>query len=555
MSFDYDVMVIGSGFGGSVSALRLTEKGYRVGVLEAGKRWTEETLPKSSWNLRRFLWFPQIGMRGIQRITLLKDVMALSGAGVGGGSLVWGNVAYEPHEEAFFDPQWDGITDWRAELSPFYEQARRMLGVQPNPVETPSDRVMRQVAERLGVEDTFESTPVAVYFGEPGVTVPDPYFGGSGPERTGCVLCGGCMTGCRYHAKNRLDTSYLHLAERNGAQILAEHHVRDVVPLEGGGYRVMTERPGAWLRHRRRSFTAEQVVFSAGALGTMRLLLRLRDEGRLTDLSPRLGRHFRTNSEALTGALARTVEVDYSKGVAISSSFQPDEHTHIEPVRYEKGSNAMGLLTTMMVDGGGAGPRWLRFLGQAAMHPVQFLRSMSVYRWAERTIILLVMQSHDNSLRLLRTRSGRLTTDQESGKPNPTYIPVANEAARIAADLIGGDPGSSINEVLLDAPLTAHPIGGACIGDSPERGVIDPYQRVFGHAGLHVVDGAAITANPGVNPSLTITAMSERAMAFWPNRGDEDLRPAVGAPYQRLEPVPPRHPSIPDDAPAALFYS
>ncbi len=555
MGFDYDVLVIGSGFGGSVSALRLTEKGYRVGVLEAGRRWDETTLPKSSWNLRRFLWFPRLGMRGIQRITLLKDVMAVSGAGVGGGSLVWANVCYEPHKEAFSDPQWDGITDWKQELAPFYDQARRMLGVQTNPVETPADRVMQEVARKLGVEDTCEPTPVAVYFGESGISVPDPLFGGAGPDRTGCVLCGGCMTGCRHNAKNRLDKTYLYLAERNGAQIHAEHQVVDVVPLDAGGYRVVTERPGAWLLRHRRSFSAEQVVFSAGALGTARLLLRLRDDGRLERLSPRLGRQLRTNSEALVGASARTVDVDYSKGVAITSSFQPDAHTHIEPVRYEKGSNVMGLLSVMMVDGGGRVPRWLRFLGSAVLHPVRLLRSLSVRHWSERTIILLVMQSFDNSLRLRRGRFGRLTTDQESGKPNPTFIPVANEAARIAADVMGGDPGSSINEVLLDIPLTAHAIGGACIGATPERGVIDPYQRVFGYDGLHIVDGSAITANLGVNPSLTIAAMSERAMSFWPNRGEEDSRPAVGDPYERLEPVAPRHPSVPGDAPAALFYS
>ncbi len=552
---DYDVLVIGSGFGGSVSALRLTEKGYRVGVLEAGKRWTDSTLPTTSWNLRRFLWFPRLGLRGIQRLTLLDDVMALSGAGVGGGSLVWANVAYEPHEEAFSDPQWDGITNWKQELAPFYDQARRMLGVVTNPAESPADRIMRDVAARLGVEDTFEPTPVAVTFGEPGVTVPDPYFGGAGPPRTGCILCGGCMTGCRHGAKNRLDLTYLHLAERNGAIVHPEHQAVDVRPLPGGGYEVAAVRPGAWFRRRRRTFTADQVVFSAGTLGTAKLLLGLRQSGRLSALSPRLGMHFRTNSEALVGATERRPEVDYSKGVAISSSFRPDAHTHIEPVRYERGSNAMGLLSTIMVDGGGGVPRPLRFAVAAIVHPVTFLRSLSVRRWAERTIILLVMQSLDNSLRLGLRRSGRLRTKQESGKPNPTFIPVANRAARITAELIDGDPGSSINEVLLNAPLTAHAIGGACIGASIERGVVDPYQRLFGHAGLHVADGSAITANLGVNPSLTIAAMTERAMAMWPNKGEDDRRPALGAHYEHLDPIAPKHPAVPSSAPAALFYS
>lgn len=548
------MLVIGSGFGGSVSALRLTEKGYKVGVLEAGKRWDDGTLPTTSWQLRRFLWFPRLGLRGIQRLTLLNDVMALSGAGVGGGSLVWANVAYEPHEEAFSDPQWDGITDWKDELTPFYDQARRMLGVMDNPAESPADDVTREVARRLGVDDTFEATPVAVYLGEPGVTVPDPYFGGQGPTRTGCILCGGCMTGCRHNAKNRLDTSYLYLAEHNGARVLPEHRAVEVRPLDAGGYEVTTVPSGSWSRRRRRTFTAAQVIFSAGALGTARLLLRMRDAGTLAHLSPRLGLHFRTNSEALVGATARGVGVDYSQGVAISSSYQPDPHTHIEPVRYERGSNAMGLLSTIMVDGGGRVPRPLRFLLAAVAHPIRFLRSLSVRRWAQRTIILLVMQSFDNSLRLRLGRRGRLVTEQETGKPNPTFIPIANRSARIAAELIDGDPGSSINEVLLDAPLTAHAIGGACIGATPEKGVVDPYQRVFGHPGLHVVDGSAITANLGVNPSLTIAAMSERAMAFWPNKDTPDPRPETGEPYRRLEPIAPRNPAVPADAPAALFY-
>ncbi len=551
---DYDVLVIGSGFGGSVSALRLTEKGYRVGVLEAGKRWNDETLPTTSWQLRRFLWFPRLGLRGIQRLTLLNDVMALSGAGVGGGSLVWANVAYEPHEEAFSDPQWDGIADWKDELAPFYDQARRMLGVQPNPADSPSDEVIKEVAYRLGVVDTFEPTPVAVYLGTPGETVDDPYFGGQGPTRTGCIFCGGCMTGCRHNAKNRLDTSYLHLAERKGAHIFPERQAVEIRPLETGGYEVVAERPGAWVRKRQMRLTASQVVLSAGTLGTVKLLLRMRDEGTLANLSQRLGRHFRTNSEALVGATARGTNVDYSKGVAISSSYQPDPHTHIEPVRYERGSNAMGLLSTIMVDGGGRVPRPLRLLFAVIAHPLRFLRATSVRRWAERTIILLVMQSFDNSLKL-RLRRGRLVTEQEEGKPNPTYIPAANESARIAAELIDGDPGSSINEVLLNVPMTAHAIGGACIGATAERGVIDPYQRVFGHPGLHVADGSAITANLGVNPSLTIAAMSERAMAMWPNKGEDDRRPALGAHYQYLDPIAPKHPAVPSSAPAALFYS
>ena len=558
MAFDYDVLVVGSGFGGSVSALRLVEKGYRVGVLEAGKRWDASTLPTTNWNLRKFLWFPKLGLRGFQRLSLLNHALALSGAGVGGGSLVWGNVCYEPHGVALYDPQWGHITDWEAELAPHFDQARRMLGVQVNPSESNSDAVLRSVATHFGVEESFTLTPVAVHFGQKGVEVPDPYFGGEGPTRTGCIECGGCMVGCRHNAKNTLDKNYLYLAEKHGAVVYPEHQAVDVIPLPDGGYRVVTERPGAWIRKRVRSFTTSQVVFAAGTLGTGRLLQLLRESGRLPDLSARLGYHVRTNSETIVGATASSPSTDYSQGVAISSSIHPELQTHIETVRYPAGSNAMGLLGTILVDGGEGAPRWVRFLAACLRHPITFVRSLSVYRWSERAVIFLVMQSLDNSLRLDFRKwvfGRRPVTVQETGKPSPTYIPAANEAARAAAARIGGSPIGSINEVLLDIPITAHMLGGACIGDSPQTGVIDPYQRVYGYPGLHVVDGASVTANLGVNPSLTITAMAERAMALWPNRGQPDARPPLGEPYRRLRPVPPRRPVVPTGAPGELHPS
>lgn len=552
---DYDVLVIGSGFGGSVTALRLSEKGYRVGVLEAGRRWDASSLPTTNWNLRKFLWFPKLGLRGTQRLSLLNHALALSGAGVGGGSLVWGNVCYEPHGVALRDPQWGHITDWEDELAPHFDQARRMLGVQSIPAESASDGVLRSVADHFGVGDTFALTQVAVHFGQKGIEEPDPYFGGEGPARTGCIECGGCMVGCRYNAKNTLDKNYLYLAEKHGVVVHPEHQAVDVMPLDGGAYRVVTERPGAWFRKRSRSFIAEQVVFAAGALGTARLLHSLRAKGRLADLSPRLGYHVRTNSETIVGAVADDLSVDYSQGVAITSSIHPESHTHIEAVRYPARSNAMLLLGTILVDGGGNIPRWARFVTACLRHPIAFLRSLSVYRWSERTVIFLVMQSLDNSLRL-RFRDGpfgrRPVTEQETGKPSPTYIPTANEAARVAAARIRGRPMSSINEVLLDTPVTAHLLGGACIGDSPETGVIDAYQRIFGHEGLHVMDGAAVTANLGVNPSLTITAMAERAISMWPNKGQTDPRPPLGEPYERVDSVAPLRPVVPAGASASL---
>ena len=555
MTFDYDVLVVGSGFGGSVSALRLSEKGYRVGVLEAGRRYGPADLPATSWRLRRYLWMPRLGLRGIQRITLLDDAMILSGCGVGGGSLVYANTLYEPLAPFYADPQWAHIADWRSELAPWYAQARRMLGVNEVAVDTPADAVMRTVAERLGVAGTFHRTPVGVFFGTPGERVPDPYFGGAGPERTGCIHCGECMTGCRHGAKNSLDQNYLHLAERLGARVHPDTEAVGIRALPGGGYAVETERPGAWVRRRRRTFTAGQVVLSAAVLGTLRLLLDARADGSLARLSDRLGHVVRTNSEAILGAATPKVVTDYSRGVAITSSIHPDAVTHIEPVRYGKGSNAMGMLATILVPGEGRLPRPLRFALAAARHPRTFAQSLSVRRWSERTIILLVMQSLDNSLRIMlrgHRRGPHLRSTQGHGEPNPTYIPIGHRAARLAAEAIGGVPGGSLNESILDIPITAHILGGCCIGDGPAAGVIDAYQRVFGHPGLHVCDGSAVSANLGVNPSLTITAMTERAMSFWPNRGETDPRPALGEPYRRIAAVRPHTPAVPAHAPAAL---
>jgi len=551
----YDVLVVGSGFGGSVTALRLTEKGYRVGVLEAGRRFTNETLPKTSWHVRSFLWAPRLGCRGIQRITMLRDTLVLSGAGVGGGSLVYANTLYEPADAFYADRQWRAITDWRRELAPYFAQAKRMLGVVETPIDSPADEVMRDVAAEMGVAHTFRKTPVGVFFGRPGERVADPYFGGVGPDRKGCISCGACMTGCRHDAKNRLDLNYLYLAERGGAQVHPDTEVRTVRPRSAGGYLVSAGAPAG--RGGRRLFTADQVVFAAGALGTQRLLHRLRAEGQLPLLSARLGHLTRTNSEAILGALARDTSVDYSKGIAITSSFHPDADTHIEPVRYGPGDNAMGLLGTIMVDGGGAVPRPVRAVATVVRHPVLFARSLSVRRWSERTVIVLVMQSLDNSIRVFRKRGllgARLTSAHGTGEPNPTWIPVANDAARRVAARIGGQPGSAVNEAFLNVPTTAHIIGGVVIGDSPAAGVIDPYHRVFGYAGLHVVDGSAIPANLGVNPSLTITALAERSVALWPNNGDPDPRPAPGSAYADVAAVAPRQPLVPAHAPAALSW-
>jgi len=554
---DYDVLVIGSGFGGSVTALRLTEKGYRVGVLEAGQRFTSETLPKNSWHLRRFLWAPRLGCTGLQRIHLLKDCVILAGAGVGGGSLNYANTLYEPLQPFYDDPQWAHITDWRAELAPHYEQAKRMLGVVTNPTMTPSDHEMQRLADQFGKGETFHRTPVGVFFGrdgaqEPGTTVPDPFFGGVGPERTGCIQCGECMTGCRHGAKNTLTTNYLALAEHAGAVVHPLTTVTGVRPLRGehGGYAVTAVRTGAWLAGRtRQTFTADQVVFSAGTYNTQKLLHELRATT-LPDISPRLGELSRTNSESLLGVRMAKPAHDYTQGVAITSSWHPDEATHIEPVRYGKGSNAMGLLNTLMTDGGTRRERWTQLALALLRRPAQ-LRMLVPRKWSERVIILLVMQSLNNSITVFRKKSGRLSSRQGVGEPNPTWIPAANRAAAQLAENVGGMAGGTWGD-LMNIPMTAHFIGGCAIGDSPQSGVIDPYQRLYGYPGLHVVDGSALTANLGVNPSLSITAQAERAMALWPNKGEADRRPPLGSRYTRLEPVAPHHPVVPQSAPAAL---
>jgi cholesterol oxidase len=561
----YDVLVIGSGFGGSVTALRLAEKGYTVGVLEAGRRFADDEFPETSWRLRRFLWAPKLGCYGLQRITLLRaanrreggGVLVLSGSGVGGGSLVYANTLYEPFDAFYQDRQWRDITDWRDELARHYDQAKRMLGVTTYPQDTRADRVMRTVAERMGVGHTYHATPVGVHIGRPGERVADPYFGGVGPERTGCSHCGACMTGCRHGAKNTMAKNYLWLAERLGVQVHPLTTVTAVLPADGGGYRVETVRTGAWVRKRRQVFHADQVVFAAGALGTQRLLHDMKAAGALPHLSDRLGELTRTNSEAILGASvppakARAQGLDFTEGVAITSSFHPDPQTHIEPVRYGRGSNVMGLLQSLLVDGGPH--RVLRWVGVLLRQPLTALRMLTVRNWSERTIIALVMQSADNSL-TTRWRRGllgrRLVSGPGHGTPNPTWIPAGNAAARLMAEEIGGTPGGSLTEP-FNIPMTAHLLGGAVIGATPADGVIDPYHRVFGHPGLHVVDGAAVSANLGVNPSLTITAQAERAMSFWPNKGEADPRPPLGEPYRRIDPVPPAEPAVPAHAPAAL---
>jgi cholesterol oxidase len=505
-----DVLVVGSGFGGSVAALRLTEKGYRVAVIEAGRRFAPEDFARTNWNLRRYLFMPRLGLRGIQRLTVLDDLVVLSGAGVGGGSLVYANVLVEPLEPFYDDPQWAAIADWRAELAPFYDVARGMLGAAETPFDSAAEPVMREVARRLGAADTFERTTVAVDFDL-------------------CVRCGGCMVGCRYGAKNTLDRNYLRQAEAGGAVV---HAGREATLLRrvDGGWEVETVRAGSWVRKRPERFHAQQVVLAAGVLGTLELLLRSGVGG------PNVGELVRSNSEVIVGAGARGTRVDYSEGIAIGSSFHPNPQTRIEPVRYPKGSSLMGLFSTVLVDGGGRVPRPLRWLAALVRHPLRAAQAHVPYRWAERTVILLVMQARDNALRL-RWTGRRLRSERTSHEPVPAWIPEANEAARQAAEVMGGLPGSALNEVLSNRPFTAHILGGAPIGATPADGVVDAWHRVWSEPGLHVVDGSTVSANLGSNPSLTIAAQAERALSFWPAAGAPDERPPLGARYAAVRPT------------------
>jgi cholesterol oxidase len=536
--FDVDWVVVGSGFGGSVSALRLAEKGYSVNVLECGKRFRDEDFPKSTWDLRRYFWAPRIGLKGIFRLTQFRDVAVVSGCGVGGGSLGYANTLYVPGPEFFRDPQWGDLEDWQKTLAPHYAEAQRMLGVAEVEQDDPADQLLRELGEHLGVGQTYRKTPVGVYQDNPGKTVPDPFFGGEGPDRTGCLQCGRCMVGCPHGAKNTLVKNYLWLAERRGVKIDAERTVTEVRPLGAAdgsdGYAITSERSGLLPARGKRTITARGVVFAAGPLGTNKLLQRCRLGGALPKISNRLGELVRTNSEMI---LAVTVPEDYpddlTRRVAITSSIYPDPHTHIETVTYGHAGDSMSTLYTLLVGDGTKVTRPLKLLGQIVRHPGRFAQVMWPKGWSRRTIIVLVMQTLDNAIALRpkvkRNGDVRLTTEQDPERPNPTFIPVANEAAEWLAKRTGGIAQSSFSEALFNVPNTAHILGGATIGHSPEDGVVDAEQRVFGYENLLVCDGSAVPANVGVNPSLTITALAEHAMSKLPPKDEARPRHPAGA--------------------------
>ncbi len=523
--FDFDYLVVGSGFGGSVAAMRLAQKGYTVGVVEAGKRWHADEFTRRNWNLRKFLWLPSVGLHGTWRLRLLNRIFILAGAGVGGGSLNFGNTLYVP-PDVFFERPSVGRLGGRAGLLPFYELAGRMLGVVRNPVETVQDVLMKETAAEIGREETYRLTPVGVYFGKEGEPAADPYFEGEGPDRIGCELCGECMTGCRKDAKNSLDKNYLYFAEKFGARVFAENRVVDVRPLSpdgGEGYLVRTRKTTGLLRGRRGlKFRTRGLVFAAGTLGTNTLLLNMKRTGRLPNLSGHLGRYARTNSETLLGVRSLSAGTDYSRGVAITSSVHPDPDTHLEPVRFGKGHDAMSVLVAALTDGGKRMPRILRWIGNELRHPVRHLRLRNPSGWAKETIILLVMQTLDNYFHLRLRRpwffpfATVLASERSADRRNPTWLPAGNDFGRRLARRTGGVAANVISEVSLNAPITAHILGGCSFGPTPEEGVIDEENRVKGYANMLICDGSQIPENLGVNPALSITAFAERAMSFIP---------------------------------------
>ncbi len=543
-TFDFDFIVIGSGFGGSVAALRLAEKGYRVAVMEMGRRWSAERLPRTNWLLWRWIWRPRLALRGFFNIKLFRHVLILHGCAVGGGSITYANTLLVPKDSVWETGSWAGLADWKAEMQRHYRTALRMLGVVENNILGPADQILKRAAEAAGVGDTFYRTHVAVFQpkpGEPGgKTYPDPYFCGEGPQRATCIGCGGCMVGCRYNAKNTLDKNYLYLAEKRGARVFEETRVVGVAPLDGsadgsgkhdgsGGYQVRTVRSTRWLRKNSQSFSCRGVVFAGSALGTMDLLFRLKENGSLPALSDQLGNRVRSNAESLIGVRVPGIHDDLSKGIAIGSGFYLDEHTHIEATRYPKGSDAMALLGTLLTSGR---PGWTRILlwvknlaVSLVRQPLRTARSLQPFGWARESLILLCMQTLDGFIDMRLRRPWywpfhRVLVSQ--GQGIPTFIPQANEFARKTAELIGGTPMSMLTEILFNIPGTAHVLGGCPMAACSTEGVVDHRNRVFGYKNMYVCDGSVLSANLGVNPSLTICAVAERAMSYLPAAQNTD---------------------------------
>ncbi|MFZ4545081.1 MAG: GMC oxidoreductase [Saprospiraceae bacterium] len=520
--FDYDYIIIGSGFGGSVSALRLSEKGYKVLVIEKGKWFNKaEDFPKTNWNLRKWMWMPKLGLQGIFKMNFFRHVAVLSGVAVGGGSVVYANTLPVPKAGFFNTGHWQGLCDWEKELAPFYILAKKMLGADVHPYMSRSDKAMLSLAEEMGDKNAFHKADVAVYFGKVGVTVSDPYFDGKGPDRTGCNLCGGCMLGCRFNAKNTLDKNYLWLAQQHGTEIQAEMQVYDVKPIGVNGeqgYEVFYKDSLSWFPKKYKLKT-KAVVFAGGVLGTLDLLLKLKTSS-LPLLSDELGRGLRTNSESLIGVTTFDKDVSFSEGIAIGSIVEIDENRHVEPVKYSEGSGFWRIFMAPMVQGNSIITRFYRMIKDLILHPVDNLRVFFVDNWSKRTHILLYMESIESTLQLKRSKNGFLKTKMEAGKTPTAFNPMAQAIAKKIEKIVNGKAMVMSTETLLGIPTTAHILGGACMGKDAESGVIDFENKVFNYENMLICDGSAISANPGVNPSLSITAIAERAMSFIPPKAE-----------------------------------
>jgi len=515
---NWDVVIIGSGFGGSVSALRMAEKGYRVLVIEKGKRYKTEDFPKTNWNIKKYFWMPQIFLYGIQCITLLKNVFVLHGAGVGGGSLVYANTLLEPNDSVFSEHNWPGL-NWKDKLKPHFKMAKFMLGAVKVNHQAETDKILKESAEYIGKGDSFYNVNTGVFFGKPGEKVKDPYFSGKGPDRSGCTLCGGCMVGCRYNAKNTLDKNYLYLAEKLGVEIIPEQEVIDIIPLDGIGYQLKLKKTTG-IKRPIQTIQTDKLILSGGVMGTVKLLLKCKKNGRLKNISNRIGDFVRTNSESILGIKLRDMPSnDFSKGVSISAGFYPDARTHIETVRYGSEQTAMSLLTTSLPDSKIPLPGLIRWGISIVRYPIQFLRNLYPFNWAKKTIILLVMQSLDNYLKLTykprwwRAGGYSMNSNTSDGNKIPSSIPIAEKIAHIIARKKNGMITTTYMDAIFNIPTTAHILGGACIGSDIESGVINDSFEVYNYPNMYIIDGSVIPANLGVNPSLTITALAEYAMS------------------------------------------
>lgn len=515
MDFDYDYIIIGSGFGGSVSALRLSEKGYKVLVIEKGKWYQSKHFAKTNWNFRKWFWMPAIRFFGIMKLTVFRHVAILSGTGVGGGSLVYANTLPVPKSTFYKTGTWAKLNDWENALKPYYAIAYKMLGATPNPELFDGDLALKKLAEERNISHQFEPTKVAVYFGEPGVEVDDPYFGGKGPKRTGCIHCGGCMTGCRYDAKNTLDKNYLYFAQQEGAKILAEQEVIDVIPIgekDGSdGYQVEIKSSTKFIK-KKKKITAKGIVFSGGVMGTIKLLLKLKRNGSLPLLSEKTGEEVRTNNETLISVSSLKKDVNVSKGIAIGSILHVDKNTHLEVCRYSEGSGAWKLLHLPLSEGNTILKRITNSILNMIKSPIRYLKSYWLNSWSKKTVILLFMQSVDSTINFKRGWFGQMVSKLGNGQPPSPDIPESARLTKEYADVINGNPTTFALETLAGIPSTAHILGGAVMAENSTEGVIDKHNKVFGYQNMMVIDGSMISANPGVNPSLSITAIAEHAM-------------------------------------------